>query len=436
MIAAQAPQRATYSRIWAPVLAAIFATFVLGPYPVSLSAGSARIQLWRLALVAVIAILAPAVVRPRGGTLRLPRTFIALGTLWLGWGMLSFTWTPSFLSGMEELVGLANGLMVTVLIASVASQSDRHLRALVACWSIALAFESLAALVEFAIRLHLPSPYTTGLGELGASTRYMTGTLGNPNDVAAFLLVGLPFCVSGVSMWTSRTRRLGSACTAVMAVAVIVLSNSRLCTVGLAVATVSYALLRKRGKRSYRVRLTYLVAVLVPIPLLLTKPRLVDKFRNLGSEWSLGGSARDRVSLFRHGWDAAYASSFRGLGIGGFEPSVQALPRQLASSGDTNPHNFVMELFSQYGVVVSAAFWIWFVLSFQAVRHERLELLAAGGADTRTRLLTAAVIGFVVFIPASSDPSSFIEQGTGWLLLGSLLAFVPQLGRSYGRASV
>jgi hypothetical protein len=425
-----AGRRSTWATV---VLAVVFATFVLGPYPVSLSAAGARIQLWRMVLLVVIAVLVPGVTRPLRGRAQLPTLFVGVGLAWLGWGLVSFAWAPSFVSGSIELIGLVDGLVLAVTIAVVGSRSQDHLRVLVACWTVGLAVEAGFSLLELLTGFHLPSPFQTAMAELGVSTRFLTGTLGNPNDVAAFLLVGLPFCISGVALWRSRAHRIGAAITAVAAITVIGLSNSRLCTAGLGIGAISYALLMKRGRRPYRLRLAYLMSLIAPLALVLAQPRLVSKFKNLATEWSGGGSARDRLLLIRHGWDVAYASSFRGNGIGGYEPSVRALPHQLASSGDVNPHNFAMELFSQYGIVVTALFLMWFVLSFQAVRRERLRLVIAGTLDQRVHVLTAAYVGFIIFIPASSDPSSFIEQGTGWLLLGSLLAVVPNV-RPFARA--
>lgn len=414
------------SALWATLLVVVFATFVLGPYPVSLSLGGIGVQLWRVVFVGAALVALPAAFRPEQGRAPINVPFLCLALGWLGWGLLSFAWTPAFLSGLVELFGLVIGASLALTVGMIGSQSEAHQRLLTQCWTVAVGFEAAFSLVEYAIGVHLPSPMSTELARIGFGERYLTGTFANPNDVAAFLLVGLPFCIAGIKSW--RTRRLRRAATGVVALAVlvVVISSSRLCTIGLGVALVTYALLRKSGgRRPYRVRLAYFGLFLLPPLLVVAQPGALAKFKNLAAEWSEGGSLRDRLLLLEHGWDAAYGSSFRGLGIGGFEPSVRDLPKQLTASGDVNPHNFAMELLSQYGLLVSVAFWAWFVHTGMKIRRWRQAEMRRDHRSFAAGLATAGMLAIAVFIPASSDPSSFIEQGTGWMLLGSILAVGP-----------
>ena len=416
------------SRSGAPIhalLVVIFATFVLGPYPASLDAGGAHVQIWRVAFVVGVLVIVPATLRSTSGVPAVPLDFLTLAAGWIGWGLLSFAWTPSLPSGIIEFIGLVTGATLTLVVATIGSMSESHRRLLTQCWAVAVGFVASASLVEYFSGAHLPSPYASQLSQLGIQTRFLTGTFGNPNDVAAFLLVGLPFAIASIPTWPTRTLRRIATCVPGLAVLTIVLSNSRLCALGLVVGVITYILLGKNGRRTYRVRLAYLLLLVLPLALVASEPRLLAKFGNLSVEWSRGGSLQDRFLLLRHGWNITYATGLRGLGIGAFEPSVQSLPKQLTSSGDINPHNFAMELLSQYGIVVAFAFWLWIGRSAKRALRHRRETIALGKGPFATLLATMTIIGFTLFIPASSDPSSFIEQGTGWLFLGTLMAVVP-----------
>jgi hypothetical protein len=129
-------------------------------------------------------------VRPR---LRVaPLSLIVWLAAWLGWLLLALLWAPDKTAGFHYLALLAPMVAVLVATAFWGTTRDR-LRTLLVVLGVALALNLLVAVVEGTLGRHLPSSVYGGR----TIARFVTGFFYNPNDLATYLAMGVPFLLVG-----------------------------------------------------------------------------------------------------------------------------------------------------------------------------------------------------------------------------------------------
>ena len=137
----------------------------------------------------------------------------------------------------------------------------------------------------------------------------------------------------------------------------------------------------------------------------------VGKAMNSGS-----GALMTRIRIYQDGWDAFIASHGLGLGPDGYY--WYFLQDHGQRTGYRNPHNWWLEILSQYGVVVFVLYlasllslYIKMILAYRSNRDERFAVVVS--------MCTAFVIACVA-------PSGFIGEVYQWILPGLCLVLLRQ----------
>ena len=262
-----------------------------------------------------------------------PLSLIVWLAAWLGWLLLSLLWAPDKTAGFRYLALLA--LMVVVLAATAYWGTTRErLRTLLVVLGLALALNLLVATAEGTLGLHLPSSAYGGQ----RIARFATGFFFNPNDLATYLAMCLPFLLVGLFL----TRRASLKALALLGLA---LSAFALRPHGVAVALVAIgfetllvmAVLFARGWVRHRGAVVVIgVALLAGLAflafngsqsLLLDQFQLVDVTQQVESGSGSGGS---RVALLR-------AGLARGPAATTSPARARATPRAWSGSNPTDP---------------------------------------------------------------------------------------------------
>ena len=373
--------------------------------------------------------------------------FIFLGLFWISWGVFSLLWAPDLTEGLKEVVVVFFGFCTLITLAYLAEHIESVFRVLCHGWVAAYLACSAVAAWEIKTDQHLPSyHFQTTIANLEIIdkgnlqiSRFVTSTFDNPNDFGAFLVLSLPFF-----LWTFRTAS-GTKKFILFAILMsypffLVVSESRLAMLA-ALPQLGYAVFlaaRLAGERTSSGLVSKIAVPLLAL-LLLTCAwyftmagnehtqsklfRLVDEFDDDNL------SAGTRVNLLFNGLAFCLRSYGLGIGASGFPFLMERGEGPFPTRGIINPHNFLVEVLSQYGVAVFACFLAAiYCLWRDAKRYESpAQSNGRGGTGECGQTIFVGMLGYFLVSLASS---SFIKSPTNWVFLGSLLSLFVHAPRS------
>ncbi|SFN35924.1 O-Antigen ligase [Mycetocola miduiensis] len=317
---------------------------------------------------------------------------------------------------------------ILFIVAIVGTRSTRHaLRVFLAGWL--LAFCATAAVAAREILFGIPfgnyyrqeaaNPILEGLGS--------ASTFSNPNNYAFFLLVSFPVLTLGRSAATQKTWKL-LYLGAMASVPVLMLATgSRIGLLILIAVGAVFAVAFVRAKwAAVAAGGVALAALLFPVAFDFAVQSLLRPFA-FGDGFQLQAfiygifeesSMMVRMSLIQNGYGFWLDSYLMGVGMGGFEAAMAGGSGDHPTMGIESPHSGVMEILSQFGILVFAPFALLLIT---------LLLIGWKTFSTRQTHSSMRVGGLLLVTLTSAFPiftvmnSSFLEPSSSWLFLALLL---------------
>ncbi|MBI4945990.1 MAG: O-antigen ligase family protein [Bacteroidetes bacterium] len=123
-----------------------------------------------------------------------------------------------------------------------------------------------------------------------------------------------------------------------------------------------------------------------------------------GTDWS----ANIRKNLLMNGWYLTKQSKFKGVGPAQFRWYHQQKTVPYPTTTVTNPHNYAMEILSQYGLAVFIPFILLCIFSWLSAFRKR---------NNNIQYFYLFSVCCIVFILISNMPSSFLILNIGWVLI-------------------
>ena len=231
----------------------------------------------------------------------------------------------------------------------------------------------------------------------GAAVRII-GTFGNPNLLAAFLVLMLPLAAFGVAVLPERSTRLLGTAIIVLGYLATILTWSRSGVLGALAGAVVFILLRRRGSRRLVVSVAALCAVIVALVV------------------AAGGSVGVRGQV----WTAALRLLLAhplGVGLGRAGPLISA--RIPGNQGIQHAHNLWLNWAVEAGYPgLVAMLAVTVVAAIIAVRASR-------GGSLPAAAIGAGLAGFAV-ICFTDDPVNALRVSLAfWIMLGLLAGEAP-----------
>jgi O-antigen ligase len=316
--------------------------------------------------------------------------------LWLGTTLL---WTQDVQQGETAAIQIASIVLLFALLSS-APISEHELRTLCAC----IVFGGVAAALYGIYLFHDPSFVNDPTGE-GRLMISLGGQRVDPNHLANSLL--LPFSLSIVALIRARKPGwllLHFGCVASIGT-VIVLTASREALIGCVLVLGTVVVFSRRRLLAAAITICGTVTAPVVFPLILVR------FQEGVAEQ---GSARNYV--WHVVWLSIQQHPFFGWGVGSgivaYDANYLAVSAPLTSYWNMSPHNSVLYLILELGVI-GAALWLcaYFATFLQISRIHADDALF----DLRIAL-TAAFVG-ISFVMLFIDLTDYKYL---WLLLGTL----------------
>lgn len=364
-----------------------------------------------VALYLLIAVLSPAVSRP----VRVIRLWRILSIVWvvtiIGWMTLAAT-VPE---AATEVVSVVLGL-VFALTAATREDPRTAVTALSAGWILAFLTTVPPAVREVVSGQHM-SNY---LGDPTVRTDLIASTMGNPNNYGLFLVVSVAALLFGYenNWWGHKLYPLLS----VGALGLIFLAGSRLSLLAAAAIVALWALRGQGSTRRFLVMGGCVVIALVAFSGTTLAAYLPQKIQNLTLGGTLselgdsGSSGGTRLNLIRAGLWMVDNTAGLGVGPGGFEHAVsRGVPFELGLA--RNPHSGLVEIASQYGVLVGITFAVWVLIMLL----DSVKPVLSGSSQIHERLAASLALAMV---PGLFINSTYLDDSAVWTALALWLATV------------
>jgi O-antigen ligase len=330
-------------------------------------------------------------------------TYLVLA--FLGWNLISLAWSQSSPLAVESVMRYAlNAFLIPIAFTAVRDRRD--------------AVHILAAIVAGACVAALSAILSPPSAESAVAGR-ATGTIGDPNELAAGLLVGLALAVAfAVNRHIAAPLRRLAAVAAALCLIGILFSLSRGGLIGVAAALVLAVVVGGRWRGRVLVLCSMLAVLAVAYFAAFASLPAKERVLNIG-----GGGGTGRLDLWTVGLRMIEAHPLNGVGSGQFAASsVHYLLRPgLIESGAfilSKPkvaHNTYLNIVSELGVVGGVLFLAILIFSvvctLLAVKRarvagdERMEILLRG--------LVVGIGGYLVTLMFISENYSKLF----WVLL-------------------
>lgn len=317
-------------------------------------------------------------------------------------------WAGTMATGIFDLAGVA---MLTVLVGLVyAALAEERLEGLYRFCALALALILLANIAA-----------ARGGGRA-------TGTMGDPNEWGAMLLLLTPWLLGGLATdrhWLARPLRL--AMIGLPPVAVVMTQSRAAFVASLVLGPLCLLLLLRRHRGE--ILLAGLVG-LVLTPLAVDLEAATRRYRTLLDK--LGGapvvednSLNERAELGRQAWDLFMDHWFVGVGPGNFQSKSGFIPHE---GPLLPPHNTYLQVACEQGIVGLVALMAFGLL---VSRH-----VARGWATARTEQGRSRLLGIGLGLAAIALMAStlgLLTLAMAYLVLGFGLAVLHQERRAHVR---
>jgi teichuronic acid biosynthesis protein TuaE len=355
------------------------------------------------------------------------RSYFVLVVVWVIWGALGCMWTFNMADAFKEWLDVIFGLGIMSAVAALIGRDPKMTKVLILGWVAAYLVTGLVAVWELTSHEHLTEAYMEQSPDYVLEKNFVTSTFGNPNNYGAFLLMCFPFLIYFFISSKRRDVKLLAGMLLVSLVVFLILTGSRGGLIGLLVECVVFSIF-KWGRRVVLLASGGLLGILTVIILMMpsldesdvenSDIMIIAKLFYLKDELTEGASTSERLHTDVDGLYMLVDSL--GVGVGPHEFG------RVSQSSDMpyhimvpNPHNFWIEVASQYGliVIVMLVFWLYSVWRY-FIKHIRLASIT--GFDVT--ILKMSVVGMAGYFFASMENSSYIAQPTNWLFLGTILA--------------
>lgn len=358
---------------------------------------------------------------------------------WLLWAAISLAWGIDRGQGVRDLFNLFIGLSL-VGMAPFFLKDKIKLNRAARIWLVTFAIFMGLALIEHLTTLHLPiSRFSHGL-QPHLSYR-PTAVFVNENNFAVFLSLSIPFLLSQWRYFTSRKARIMTGMSLFGAMYMLFVTGSRINFVVLILSVLIYSLLlTPRGKRVKVLAVLMLVVLGTWLIFGFTQPTVrgyvanqlgklitswVELFDPIEGDYIVSNnSIAVRINMIRNGVIFLVRTWGVGVGVGNFEAWIDS-----HAVYDTmeflNPHNWWIELVTEYGVLIALGYLAFFASLFRAAWRGWKQ---ASGRDKW--LPEALCLCLAIFPMVAISPNSFLDYLPHWIVLA--LAFAWQ--RHYQKA--
>ncbi len=390
-----------------------------------LDVGFAQLYAFRLVILAVsfVMFVRGALFRNRD---ELAKGFHLIFWIWFTWGIFGIlAFSRDLNTSLNAFSNAVIGLLLIQIFLDLDLANLEGMKTLGYGWCLAFILTGLVSIWSIQNGQHYASEWAT-YAALGLAQGMTSSTFGNPNNYAGFLDLFLPFLILMIQLSTRVVVKLILLLLFAAAIVLIVSTASRLGILAAVVGIAGYAFMYVM-RRAIRVVLFAVVVTLLMFSIMLSVPDFLPLETVNAVFFPRAESYSDeiRLNLVKDGLWFMWISGGLGIGPGNFSYFISHGQGPFTNPGlalITEPHNYLVEIGSQYGLIVLVPFVIWLVMLY------RVFLKALKLSSIRPFAVTG-IIGLPIYIIAGATSSAFIPGQVNWMFLASyasLSVFVNQ----------
>lgn len=337
-----------------------------------------------------------------------PRMRILL-LLFIGWflaGATTLIWAKYQIAGFRNLYYIIEAIyLIGTGIYYLDSKKKLERLALFVC--VVIIINIGVSIYEITTGLHLKK--SALVDAIGDVQFLPSGTFYNPNDLASFLVLFLPFVLLYMRSETIFGKLL-KITLSVMSVYIIIATQSRI-----ALALIIAILLLYLVKKSWK----WGVMILLCVPLMLQLPMMQTISGQVNQTYTQKDSSTDlRLEITSYTWQTIQDTHFIGLGPGNVQMALaQYFPAdEQNGEGGVSVHNFLLEVLANYGLLSS----LFLLLFLYFVGHYSFQLWLRNKSKQSWYMLPLLISIAFPFISFAS--STTLEKSYVWISFGIILA--------------
>jgi teichuronic acid biosynthesis protein TuaE len=439
------------------LLFAWIVAFAAGGFAWPIEIGPAALTTWRFLSIFTIGVL----VVNRDLVLytgKYTRGFFFLLIIWITYGCASMLWVIDKTEAMQELFYLGLALCTYLVgISFYKKHQENFFKSITQAWLLGFFITAGIAIWEMITANHFSPSYTDKLMALKPfhmANHVPVVTFENPNLYAAYTVVSVAVLLT-FKRWVNNY----AVCFVVLfALLITFITKSRISQIALLLMLVMYFIFWY-GKnavdywKKYKNQMligggAFLLFIAFLLPLVDVEN--VNEYRNkqiyndqieeaiiihktlpkddpFGEREALSTSSQDIISLkdtmasstslrknlLLNGWEFIKTSKGLGVGAGNYAAYLEKGKGKYPVGTLRNPHNWVVEIVAQYGVIIFFLFAGWllwvFLIFFKNVRNSE--------SKESWKFALFGTIGIIGYLIISNANSSFMQWNYNWLML-------------------
>ena len=243
----------------------------------------------------------------------------------------------------------------------------------------------------------------------------------NDNDFSAFLVITAPVFVNDICNGSKRIRLQGCLMLGLIYITVLV-DDAFICLIAGLISIILALILNKKGLYSYiYTGVTLAAARIISIIVLKGQPAIEGSLLAQLNNLEMGhGSLLFRLNTYKVTFtETVKTSKGLGFGAGSFTNYFQQFVE--TRKMNPNPHCYWLEIFSEYGAIVTVLFIAFLIFIFVK--------LAVGLKEDRPKAALIMAMG-TAFAMACAAPSSYLMNTYYWIPIGMAVYLADSLSKN------
>jgi hypothetical protein len=335
---------------------------------------------------------------------------------WIFFGIFSLIWAFKPIEGIKELLLLVFNFISFFLLIFLTDRANNPNNSIIKGWTILFILTIPIALMELFFDIHFSiSKDSEGqiinYGNVAIIRNFASVTYLNLNGYNTMLCYMLPFLSSQLLKKNYRIEALIFWLLYIILGYIIIMNGSRAAFLNYVISIIVFAFYYIERRKSF-----IKLLIITIIVFFITSYYFVDIFKFISVRFAQEGlNDIVRIQLLSSGWKAFTESNFMGIGAGNFVPVMEYIYKQPV----TAPHNFLLEIGVEYGIIVLVLFIGLFLRLWKKLKNKDSKQL--------NFVVMAALFTFPLL---SIIDSGYIISLYPWMYLSSLSVIANQFKQS------
>lgn len=351
--------------------------------------------------------------------------------IWIAYALASYFYAFDAKATLYESAFLVSGLSLVLIFQSFLKHVKHGPRVMLYAWTAGLGGQLLINLIEVFKGTHLAGNFLEVVSSYDTSSLVKfipAGTFDNPNNLALFLNLSILVLLALMKLKPNRN----DLWLLLLVLSCVVLFNcySRFGLINLIIIALIFPFfinfpgyLKDLFLKSSSIKYLFLGLGLAFSVILYNGMDYKVKHKTIGN--SKDKSIAVRKNLMKNGLEFFKNSYGLGIGAGNFESYHSNSKIKYNTNGIINSHNWLVQILSQYGILISILLSGWFI----ATGWHILKMITSKSIQ-RNKFRPFIVIIFcmmLIYPIISMMPSTFLQNPYNWLMI-ALFAFVADQG--------